>query len=191
MDDTLELPSSTHDTSSIDLSIHKVKSCSDDDNSSAKTGTLESNTETKPSPLENENEAQIISERTQEDLTNTSINELQNETLVADEEQTLFIRLQLENQELLNWKNQLQARITAERSEIVRLKKLLAEIPSAQNENQNIHMDETDFERLTAHYIKENSLLEQKKNLLARDLFEENRALIQLQVELALQKYKS
>lgn len=191
MDDTLELPSSTHDTSSIDLSIHKVKSCSDDDNSSAKTGTLESNTETKASPLDNENEAQIISERTQEDLTNTSINELQNETLVADEEQTLFIRLQLENQELLNWKNQLQARITAERSEIVRLKKLLAEIPSAQNENQNIHMDETDFERLTAHYIKENSLLEQKKNLLARDLFEENRALIQLQVELALQKYKS
>lgn len=199
IEDTLELPSAGTDTASIELSLHKVKSCSDDENSSIRTQS-NTNTESKPSPQEILLEEPSGNEKLDQQI---PLNEL-SEILTTDEngfmmvpvthpDYMTLIRLQLENQELINWKEQLQARITAERSEIVRLKKVLSEVAVVAETHPAVALnpqDEADFERLTAHYLKENCLLQEKRNLLAKDLFDENRALIQLQVELALQKFK-
>lgn len=104
-----------------------------------------------------------------------------------------LIKLQLENQELLNWKAQLQARINAERTEIVRMKRLLVidnGITHGPSSLDCTVSDNGDFERLVAQYAKENALLEQKRQILAKEIFDENKALIQMQVELALNRYK-
>lgn len=104
-----------------------------------------------------------------------------------------LIRLQLENQELSKWKCQLQNRITAERSEIIRLKGIMNSALNSQT-SPNVEVDKAQAddggnnERLIAHYLKENTLLEQKRNILAKEIFEENKELIQLQVELAVKK---
>lgn len=101
-----------------------------------------------------------------------------------------LIRLQLENQELMNWKQQLQARINAERAECVRLKGLLANKPSSNHDNQpSLTNDDSEYDRLVEHYMKENSLLEQKRTLLANEIVNENLAVIQLQVELEMKKF--
>ncbi|XP_050069044.1 ralA-binding protein 1 [Anopheles maculipalpis] len=104
-----------------------------------------------------------------------------------------LIRLQLENQELVNWKAQLQSRIQTERSEIVKMKKLLvadgAMNVSAGPETAPVTASE-EYEKLMAHYVKENALLEQKRQMLAKEIFEENKNLIQMQVELALNRYR-
>lgn len=110
----------------------------------------------------------------------------------------LLIRLQLENQELMNWKGQLQARINAERAEIVRMKRLLITDDDDNGVGPlgpssldcTVISDNDDYERLVAQYAKENALLEQKRQLLAKEIFDESKALIQMQVELALNRYK-
>lgn len=96
-----------------------------------------------------------------------------------------LIRLQLENQELINWKTQLQARINAERAECVRLKRLV--VP--EDVQPSMNPEEPEFERIVDHYMKENALLEQKRILLAKEILEENISLIQLQVDLAMKQF--
>uniref|UniRef100_A0A1I8JUX7 Rho-GAP domain-containing protein n=1 Tax=Anopheles funestus TaxID=62324 RepID=A0A1I8JUX7_ANOFN len=103
-----------------------------------------------------------------------------------------LIRLQLENQELVNWKAQLQARIQSERNEIVQMKKLIVgdgSVNAAVGVDTSITASE-EYEKLMAHYMKENALLEQKRQMLAKEIFEENKNLIQMQVELALNRYR-
>uniref|UniRef100_U5EXH6 Putative ral n=1 Tax=Corethrella appendiculata TaxID=1370023 RepID=U5EXH6_9DIPT len=111
-----------------------------------------------------------------------------------------LIRLQIENQELLAWKSQLQTRINAERAEIVRMKRILfTTTADAENNNSNCAKDSAtiitentsleDSERLIAHYLKENALLEQKKMMLAKEIFDEHCSLIQMQIDLAMTKY--
>jgi RalA-binding protein 1 len=101
-----------------------------------------------------------------------------------------LIRLQLENQELMNWKQTLQMRINAERAECVRLKKIWdAQIQSQVNnceDQSNLTPDDPEYARLVEHYLKENALLEQKRLLLSKEIVDENLSLIQLQVELAM-----
>ncbi|XP_058129140.1 ralA-binding protein 1 isoform X3 [Anopheles coustani] len=104
-----------------------------------------------------------------------------------------LIRLQLENQELMNWKAQLQARIQTERNEIVKMKKLLVTDGSAQGGVGTVDRSITasdEYANLVGHYMKENALLEQKRQMLAKEIFDENKNLIQMQVELALNRYK-
>lgn len=120
-----------------------------------------------------------------------------------------LLRLQLENIELAHWKSQLKARINAERSDVLRLKELLNAIqpedhqeplnqshhPSIIHNHQNYQSDgltddQGHFERIVQHYMKENALLEQKKQLLVREVFDEHIELIQLQVDLAVQNFK-
>lgn len=121
-----------------------------------------------------------------------------------------LLRLQLENLELAHWKSQLKARINAERSDVLRLKELLSATTQSDahvNNHHNHHIvttanhhSKTDappvvdeqghFERIVQHYMKENALLEQKKQMLVREVFEENIELIQLQVDLAVQNFK-
>ena len=104
-----------------------------------------------------------------------------------------LIRLQLENQELVNWKAQLQARIQTERNEIVKMKKLLVVDGCATNAPASLDASLTaseEYDKLMAHYVKENALLEQKRQMLAKEIFEENKNLIQMQVELALNRYR-
>lgn len=98
-----------------------------------------------------------------------------------------LIRLQLENQELLNWKQQLQARINAERAECVRLKRIVGSTDVIQEVQPML--DDPEYERLVEQYTKENSLLEQKRALLAKEILDENISLIQLQVDLALKQF--
>uniref|UniRef100_A0A182JYJ4 Rho-GAP domain-containing protein n=1 Tax=Anopheles christyi TaxID=43041 RepID=A0A182JYJ4_9DIPT len=103
-----------------------------------------------------------------------------------------LIRLQLENQELVNWKAQLQARIQSERNEIVKMKKLLVvdwSVNGPGSVDASITASE-EYDKLMAHYVKENALLEQKRQMLAKEIFEENKNLIQMQVELALNRYR-
>ncbi|XP_055847573.1 ralA-binding protein 1 [Episyrphus balteatus] len=102
-----------------------------------------------------------------------------------------LIRLQLENQELINWKNQLQTRISAERAEILRLKKFLVASNSDQPKKQVTCVNDEvgDYDKIIDNYMKENNLLEQKKNILSKQIFEENKELIALQVEYAMQKF--
>ena len=99
-----------------------------------------------------------------------------------------LIRLQLENQELINWKQQLQARINAERAEFARLKRLASSTESVQ-ETTSINPEEPEYERIVDHYMKENVLLEQKRALLAKEILDENISLIQLQVDLAMKQF--
>lgn len=116
-----------------------------------------------------------------------------------------LIRLQLENEELTKWKCELQHRITAERSEIIHLKGVLNSAINSNRQSATAIVyepnnfqssggsgadDAANYERLVAHYLKENTLLEQKKNILAKEIFEENRELIQLQVDLAIKQYQ-
>lgn len=105
-----------------------------------------------------------------------------------------LIRLQLENQELLAWKSQLQARISAERAEILRLKQLQQQVNNKLQQQQQTTVQqppppEGDYERIVEHFIKENALLEHKKQMLAKEIFEENKQCIAYQVELAMQKF--
>lgn len=108
-----------------------------------------------------------------------------------------LIRLQLENRELLLWKAQLQARITAERAEILRLKQQLTTVGDIKSDipmtASAISDDDVggcdDYERILEHYIRENSLLEQKKEIIAKELFDERRECITMQVELELQNF--
>lgn len=97
-----------------------------------------------------------------------------------------LIRLQLENQELINWKQQLQARINAERAECVRLKRLVAPVDDVLS---SMNPEEPEYERIVDHYMKENLLLEKKRNLLSKEILEENISLIQLQVDLAMKQF--
>jgi RalA-binding protein 1 len=94
-----------------------------------------------------------------------------------------LIRLQLENQELLNWKQTLQAKIQAERAECLKLKKLVDANELVQESQPTLSSNDPEIERLIEHYMKENSLLEQKRQLLAKEVFDENLSLIQMQVE--------
>ncbi|XP_017074721.2 ralA-binding protein 1 [Drosophila eugracilis] len=104
-----------------------------------------------------------------------------------------LLRLQIEYDELMEWQNELKARIVSERNEVHRLKQLY--------EQQSINSQmaalavgsqappESDYERIIEHYTRENALLEHKKNMLGMELKEERRACIALQVELRLQKF--
>jgi RalA-binding protein 1 len=100
-----------------------------------------------------------------------------------------LIRLQLENQQLMEWKQQLQAKINFERSECVRLKRLAVSNEATQEIQTTMNPDEPEFERIVEHFIKENSLLEQKRILLQKEILDENISLIQLQVELAMKQF--
>jgi RalA-binding protein 1 len=100
-----------------------------------------------------------------------------------------LIRLQLENQELQTWKQQLQARINVERAECVRLKKSLPTVENTPEIPTNFNVDDPELEKIIEHYQKENALLEQKRILLAKEILEENISLIQLQVDLAMKQF--
>lgn len=100
-----------------------------------------------------------------------------------------LIRLQLENQELINWKQQLQARINAERAECVRLKRLHGVKDMEPEVQSSLNPDDPEYEKLVEHYLKENSLLEQKRVFLAKEIVDENVSLIQLKVDLALKQF--
>lgn len=175
--------------------LQKTKSYSDDENSSIRTITIESNTntETKPSPQDTPND-QDKSERanlgTPTNNNETNILTIDENGFVNHPDYLSLLRYQLENQELIQWKNELQTRITSERAEVVRLKNLLAEIPVSPT-TDSILITEDELEKLAAYYLKENALLEQKKEKLARDLFFEHHSLIQMQVEIELQKYNN
>lgn len=99
-----------------------------------------------------------------------------------------LIRLQLENQELINWKQQLQARINAERAECLRIKRLLGPTESVEAIS-SLTSDDPEYERIVDQYMKENALLEQKRALLAKEILDENISLIQLQVDLAMKQF--
>lgn len=91
----------------------------------------------------------------------------------------------------MDWKHELQTRINAERAECVRLKKLLdsQEQPIVENACELSYADDSEYDRIIEHYIKENSLLEQKRLLLAKEIFDEKLELIQLQVDLAMKQF--
>ena len=63
-----------------------------------------------------------------------------------------LIRLQLENQELINWKQQLQARINTERAECVRLKKIAVSAENTQEIQSNFNAEDPEFEKIVDHY---------------------------------------
>lgn len=100
-----------------------------------------------------------------------------------------LIRLQLENQELINWKQQLQARVNAERAECVRLKRMVATNDVVPEVPSSLNPDDPEYEKLVDHYMRENSLLEQKRVLLAKEIIDENVSLIQLKVDMALKQF--
>lgn len=118
--------------------------------------------------------------------------------LMLPESHTEFVqllRLQLINIELAQWKLQLQARINAERSDIVRLKDVLQAngepltSPRSLRKMCATSMDEAVADRTVAHYLRTNSALEQKRSALIRQVFEENVELINLQVDLSIQNF--
>lgn len=100
-----------------------------------------------------------------------------------------LIRLQLENQELINWKLQLQVRINSERAECVRLKEIALCTENTPEIQSNFNPEDPEFEKIVDHYQKENALLEQKRILLSKEILEENILLIQLQVDLAMKQF--
>lgn len=107
---------------------------------------------------------------------------------------TTLLRLQLENLELAQWKYQLQSRIIGERNEIVLLREMLknCNITVDQNLNEDVvhELLSSPDEEVVAYLLKKNSLLEKKKTLLGREIYDQNIELIQLQVELAVRTFK-
>lgn len=106
---------------------------------------------------------------------------------------TTLLRLQLENLELAQWKQKLHSRIIAERNEMVLLREMLKN--GHPNVEQNVNEDvvvmlTSPNEEVVAYLLKKNSLLEKKKNLLGREIYDQNIELIQLQVELAVRTFK-
>lgn len=202
----------SYDMTTVHLT--KTKSiCSDDE--SLKTLTIistESNTETKTSPQEmpegtlsaTGNESRLRNEKihSQNDEAATIITDVDN--MIVNEnglimlpdshpEYLNFIRLQLENHELNQWKQKLQRRIQNERTEVTKLKAILNARQTVQTNNEltmNSLPDGSNYERVVAQYVLENTLLEQKKNYLAKEIFEENQKLIQLQVDLAVRQFQ-
>lgn len=197
----------------VTAQLSKTKSiCSDDE--SLKTLTIvstESNTGTKTSPQDipdgtlstTGNELRLRNDKihTHDDasalaieMDKITVNE--NGLLMLPESHSEYlnlIRLQLENRELIQWKQQLQRRIQSERTEVTRLKSILnarhTNSRSSSNDTVNSLPDGT-YERVVAQYVLENTLLEQKKNFLAKEIFEENQKLIELQVELAIRQFQ-
>ncbi|XP_062553876.1 ralA-binding protein 1 [Armigeres subalbatus] len=207
---------------SMDLQKAKL-SCSDDESSIKTVAGISTesatNTETKNTPHETPEDSALIEQKISEiespehiksDPPQTVVPKNVDPARVSDKvtvtdngfmllpenhpDYLLLIRLQLENQELLNWKAQLQARINAERAEIVRMKRLLVTDNGVINHGPSSLdcsvSDNEDYERLVGQYAKENALLEQKRQMLAKEIFEESKALIQMQVDLALNRYK-
>ncbi len=87
----------------------------------------------------------------------------------------------------MNWKQQLQSRINAERAECVRLKKILdMQASSAPESHSNLTPDDPEYDRLVEHFLKENALLEQKRVLLQKEIFDENLSFIQMQVDVTM-----
>lgn len=190
--------------------------CSDDE--SLKTLTIvstESNTETKTSPQEvleatgNESRSHNDKTHTQNDdasalaLALALASATETDKITVNENGLLMlpeshpdylnlIRLQLENNELNQWKQTLQRRIQNERTDITRLKAILnaRQSVTTNSETMNSLPDGSNYERVVAHFVLENTLLEQKKNYLAKEIFEENQKLIQLQVELAVRQFQ-
>uniref|UniRef100_A0A1Q3FXY1 Putative ral-gtpase effector rlip76 n=1 Tax=Culex tarsalis TaxID=7177 RepID=A0A1Q3FXY1_CULTA len=213
---------SLDDTVDGDISVDCTKACSDDE-SSIKTVTGVStesatNTETKNTPQETPEDSALIEQKINEisespEPTVQKLSPAVEPVAISDQvtvtdngfmllpenhpDYLTLIRLQLENQELMNWKGQLQARINAERAEIVRMKRLLitdaaedGTVVGPQSLDCTVISDNDDYERLVAQFAKENALLEQKRQMLAKEIFDESKALIQMQVELALNRYK-
>lgn len=200
----------------VTAQLSKTKSiCSDDE--SLKTLTIvstESNTETKTSPQERPegtlsatgNELRIRNEKTQQQHTqgdDVSASSSETDKIFVHENGLLMlpeshpeylnlIRLQLENHELNQWKQKLQRRIQNERAEVNRLKSILnaRQTNSMTNSDTMNSLPDGTYERVVAQYVLENTLLEQKKNFLAKEIFEENQKLIQLQVELAIRQFQ-
>lgn len=103
---------------------------------------------------------------------------------------TTLLRLQLENLELAQWKTQLQSRIIGERNDIVLLQEMLKNCNLTAEPNLNEDVEPSPDEEVVAYLLKKNSLLEKKKNLLGREIYDQNIELIQLQVELAVRTFK-
>lgn len=99
-----------------------------------------------------------------------------------------LIRLQLENEELMKWKNSLKSKINVERAETLKLKKILTKLEDQQPLSNAYKSPTEEFEngRIIDHFIKENALLEHKRNMLVNEIFEETKELLQLQVELRI-----
>ncbi|KAH8241390.1 hypothetical protein KR032_012011 [Drosophila birchii] len=105
-----------------------------------------------------------------------------------------LLRLQIEYDELMDWENELKARILAERNECYRLKQLCDQQQALSSQASATAADpvppaEGDYERIIEHYTRENALLEHKKQMLGMELKEERRACIALQVELRLKQF--
>lgn len=124
---------------------------------------------------------------------------------------TLLLRLQLENVELAKWKAQLQERINAARADVVWLRTALRQLgddcdPDGVQQHSKQHQLHTyqshpvldnltadelsGYEQIVAHYAQENALLEHKKQLLVREVFEGNVELIQMQVDWTMRNLK-
>lgn len=101
-----------------------------------------------------------------------------------------LIRLQIENEELLKWKNSLKIKINYERSEALRFKKILK---SSEDQSSNYAhaspFEESDIEKIVDHFIKENALLEHKRNMLIHEIFEETKELLQFKTELTIKSF--
>lgn len=178
-----------HDSNSSTALSKSKPSISDDE--SARTGTMESslNSEPKVSP--------------EPDIPLSSINENSSDIKVHESgllvlpeshpEYWTLIRLQLENEELMKWKNALKTKINSERAETLRLKKILSNVEEQQSSNcqYNSPIEESDHVKIVDHFIKENALLEHKKNILAHEIFEETKELLQLQIELTMKNFNA
>lgn len=205
---------------SVDITQqHKTKSSCSDDESSLKTITVFSaestaaNTNTKNTPQEIPEEtigSGVGVNPKEQPSKSASIDENKDKIILSETgllllhenhpEYLNLIRLQLENLELIQWKSNLQTRINMERSELVKVRNILSsesKIILANDCNTTNSQDydvvpteDGEYEKIITQYMKENALLEHKRDLLARDIYEETAELIQLQVELNLQKYK-
>ncbi|XP_037950783.1 ralA-binding protein 1 [Teleopsis dalmanni] len=192
----------------IALTKQTKLSCSDDEPTKA-ICTMHSNESAESTEAKNTPQQEIIDcmpiaipeENLNDALTELTIDDKRHPDGLYIDEETKFLmvpkthadyetllRLQLENQELIAWKTQLQTRISAERAEILRLKQQLQRQPIRRTAEE--HISESDCEKLIGTYMRENKLLEQKKLILANEIFQENKDLIGLQVELLMRQYQ-
>lgn len=97
-----------------------------------------------------------------------------------------LIRLQVENEELMKWENSLKIKINVERFEALKLKKMLVTNDTSSTYAYDSEIEESDHEKVVDHFIKENSLLEHKRNMLINEIFEVSKELIQFKIELTM-----
>lgn len=135
---------------------------------------VETKSETKPEAVE------ITEEVEQPGQTATPPIKL---STICDDDKNILL-LQFQNSELIELQTYLLTQLQIEKNEIILLKKNIIEGPVAQTETNGLDEDSHQFDKFIDLLMRENMILNIKKNNLIRELMEQREECVNLQSQL-------